>query len=329
MVRYAKGGGEACAMAVRIARGVTKRDKVLFCGYHGWHDWYLAANHSSGGVDDHLFPGIEPIGVPSVLKGTAIPFEYGDLNMLEDLLKNNKGEVAGIIMEPMRSEYPPPGYLEEVRELATRYDVVLIFDEVTSGFRVALGGVQEYSGVTPDMSVFAKAMSNGYPMAAVVGKREFMEPSERMFISSAYWDDCVGIVAALTTLKELQRRDAVAYFEKLGDDFRTCINRAAADVGLQAECAGVAGHPSIRIHVEDGETAKKVSTLFIQENARRGVILPTALFLNCAHDQEALDITEGAVRESFAVIKGGLENNRLDELLQCKIQDELFRRLVR
>ena len=329
MVRYCKGGGEACTVAVRIARGVTGKDRVLFCGYHGWHDWYQAANLEYGGLDPYLFPGIEPTGVPRALKGTAIPFAYGNLNMLEDLLKQHGGEVGCIIMEPMRSEDPPEGYLEGVRELATRYRVVLIFDEVSSGFRIALGGVQEYTGVTPDISVFAKAISNGYPMAAIVGKREVMEPAERMFISSAYWDDNIGIVAALTTLKELQRRNAVDHFEKIGASFKERINRAAREVGLDAECVGVAAHPGIRFNVEGEDTAKKVNTLFIQENARRGVILATGSFFNCAHDEPALDRTEEAVRESFAVIKDGLENDRLDDLLECDLQEDLFRRLVR
>ena len=329
MVRYAKGGGEACTVAVRIARGVSGKDKVLFCGYHGWHDWYLAANLGAERLDGHLLPGIEPIGVPRALEGTAIPFEYGDLNMLEDLLKKHEGEIAGIIMEPMRSELPPAGYLEGVRELATRHGVVLIFDEVSCGFRIALGGVQEYTGVIPDISVFAKAISNGYPMAAVVGRREFMEPAARMFISSAYWDDNIGVVAALTTLRELERRDAVSHFERIGASFKERVNQAARDVGLEAECTGVAAHPGISIKVEEAQKARKVSTLFIQENARRGVILPTGFFFNCAHDEEALERTEEAVRGSFAVIKEGLENDRLDELLESPPQEDLFRRLVR
>ncbi len=329
MVRYAKGGGEACTVAVRIARGVTNRDKVLFCGYHGWHDWYLAANLGGERLDDHLFNGIEPIGVPSGLEGTAIPFAYGDLDRLGELLSEHEGQVGCIIMEPMRTELPPEGYLEGVRELATKHDVVLIFDEVSCGFRISLGGVQEVTGVIPDMSVFAKAISNGYPMAAVVGKREVMEPAARMFISSAYWDDPIGIVAALTTLRELERRDAVSHFEVIGASFSERINRAAADAGLDAECVGVAAHPGIRFHVDNPETGKKVSTLFIQENAKRGLILSTGFFFNCAHDEAALEHTESAVRESFAVIKDGLDNERVDQLLECDMQEDLFRRMVR
>ncbi len=329
MVRFAKGGGEACTVAVRIARGVTRRDRVLFSGYHGWHDWYLAANLSPSSLDNHLFPGIEPIGVPRALEGTSIPFEYDNLNMLEDLLKANDGEVACIIMEPMRSEIPSEGYLQGVRDLATRHGVVLIFDEVSSGFRIALGGVQEYTGVTPDMSVFAKAISNGYPMAAVVGSREFMAPAEQMFISSAYWDDVVGVAAALATLKELQRRDAVAHIARIGEQFTARINAAAAEAGLDAEAYGIAAHPGIRFNLEDSAKQKLVQTLFVQENAKQGVILSAGSFFNCSHDDEALELTGNAVRESFSVIRQGLESDGLEDLLESPIQQDLFRRMVR
>lgn len=328
MVRYCKGGGEACTIAVRIARGVTGKDKVLFCGYHGWHDWYQAANIGAERLAGHLFNGIEPIGVPRCLEGSALPFTYGDLDELENLLKENAGELACIIMEPMRSEEPPQGYLQGVRDLASRHGVVLIFDEVSSGFRIALGSAQEYTGVTPDLSVFAKAISNGYPMGAVVGKREYMEPAARMFISSAYWDDNIGVAASLATLRELERRDAVAHFNRIGALFKERIDAAAAQAGLDAGCEGVAAHPGIRIGVDDPQDAAKVSALFIQENARRGVILATGFMFNCAHDTAEVEQTAAVVQESFAVIAEGLARGTLDQLLDCPPQEELFRRLV-
>ena len=329
MVRYCKGGGEACTIAVRIARGVTGRDKVLFCGYHGWHDWYQAANIGAERLATHLFNGIEPIGVPRCLEGTALPFTYGDVDELTALLEAHAGELACIIMEPMRSDEPPPGYLEKVRELASHYGVVLIFDEVSSGFRVALGSAQEYTGVTPDMSVFAKAISNGYPMGAVVGKREFMAPAQQMFISSAYWDDNIGVAASLATLRELERRDAVGHFQRIGTFFKEQIDAAAAAVGLDASCEGVAAHPRIRLGAEDAATTAKVHTLFIQENARRGVILATGFMFNCAHGEAEVEQTAAVVRESFAVIAEGLERGTLDELLEVPPQEDFFRRLVR
>ena len=328
MVRYCKGGGEACTIAVRIARGVTGRDKVLFCGYHGWHDWYQAANLGAERLAEHLFNGIEPIGVPRSLEGTAMPFTYGDLQELEGLLQQHAGEVACIIMEPMRSGEPPEGYLAGVRDLATRYGVVLIFDEVSSGWRVARGSAQEYVGVTPDMTVFAKAISNGYPMGAVVGKREFMEPASRMFISSAYWDDNIGIAASLACLRELERRDAVAHFNRIGALFKEQVNAAAAAAGLAAQCVGVAAHPSIRIEVDDPAETAKVNALFIQENARRGVILATGFMFNCSHGESEVERTAAVVEESFGKIAEGLGRGTIDDLLEVPPQEESFRRLV-
>ena len=328
MVRYCKGGGEACTIAVRIARGVTGRDKVLFCGYHGWHDWYQAANLGAERLAEHLFNGIEPIGVPRSLAGTAMPFTYGDLEELEGLLQQHAGELACIIMEPMRSGEPPEGYLAGVRDLATRYGVVLIFDEVSSGWRVARGSAQEYVGVTPDMTVFAKAISNGYPMGAVVGKREFMEPASRMFISSAYWDDNIGIAASLACLRELERRDAVAHFNRIGALFKEQVNAAAAAAGLAAQCVGVAAHPSIRIEVDDPAEAAKVNALFIQENARRGVILATGFMFNCSHGESEVERTAAVVEESFGKIAEGLDRGTIDDLLEVPPQEESFRRLV-
>ena len=188
-------------------RGATGRDLILFCGYHGWHDWYQSANYlvdpESG---EFPFAGIEPIGVPKALAGTAIPFVWGDLAALKTLLDQHRGQVAAIMMEPMRTEMPPDGYLQGVQTLARERDVILIFDEVSCGWRPRIGGVQELLGITPDMTVLAKAMSNGYPMGAVVGSRAVMEPASRMFISSSYWSDNLGLVASLTTIRELIRR---------------------------------------------------------------------------------------------------------------------------
>ena len=330
MVRYAKCGGEACAMAVRIARGVTGRDKVLFCGYHGWHDWYLAANLAAeANLNAHLFPGIEPIGVPCVLAGTALPFPYGDLGALGELFDRNKAQVAAGIMEPMRSELPPAGYPAGVKKLCQDHGAVLIFDEVSSGFRIRLGGVQEYVGVTPDMAVFAKAISNGYPMAAVVGRREVMEPAGRMFISSTYWSDTIGLRAALTTIQELRRRDVPAYLHRLGVDLQHRLNEAAAETGLIISCGGLSVHPSLQFQTDDPALKSKLSTLFIQEMAKRGCHGYTSFCLNAAQGQAEIEQTVAAARAVFGLLHQGWTRGTLDQLLQCDLQQDAFRRLVR
>lgn len=330
MVRYTKGGGEACAVAARIARGVSGRDKILFCGYHGWHDWYQAANF---GVDpesgEFPFAGIEPIGVPKALAGTVIPFVYGNLAALSDLLDAHRGDVAAIMMEPARSELPPAGYLEGVKELAASHDVILIFDEVSSGWRLSIGGVQEFVGVTPDMTVVAKAMSNGYPMGAVVGSRRVMEPAGRMFISSSYWSDNIGLIAALTTIRELKRRDAQRRFREIGESLRATLNQAIADVGLPGACVGLYANPVLSLKTPAGVDPRKISTLFIQEMARRGVHTYMSFKATLAHSEEDIRLTGQAAAEALSVIKSGLDRGNLDELIVADLKKEPFRRLVR
>lgn len=329
MVRYAKGGGEACAIAVRIARGVTGRDKVLFCGYHGWHDWYLAANLAAdANLDQHLFSGIEPIGVPRGLAGTAIPFAYGNLDTLGETLDRHRGQVAAVILEPMRSEMPPEGYLTGVARLAREHGAVLIFDEVSTGFRLTAGGVQPHVGVTPDMAVFAKSISNGYAMGAVVGRREVMEPAARMFISSTYWGETLGLRAALTTLREIRRREIPAQLHRLGSELQTRLNAVAEETGLAVHCGGLSIHPHLHFETDDPQLKAKLATLYIQEMAKRGCHGYAAFYLNGAQGAAELEQTVSAARETFSLMAEGLRNGRIDELLECEVQQEHFRRLV-
>ena len=329
MVRYCKGGGEACAVAVRIARGTTGRDKILFSGYHGWHDWYQSVNYLAD-PDTGAFPitGIEPIGVPKVLAGTALPFTYGELNSLERLFAENRGEVAAVIMEPLRSDIPPEGYLEGVKEIAEANDALLIFDEVSCGWRTRIGGIQEYAGVTPDMSVFAKSMSNGYPMGVVVGSRDAMELAGRMFISSSYWSDNVGLAASLATINELKRLDSPARFESLGEKIRAALQGAVDSAGVPASVSGWHYRCDLSFDLPDEGTRFKINTLFIQEMARRGIHTTTSLMPTLAHTDEDIRQTADAAEGAFKVIERALEGE-LDELLEVDPKREPFRRFVR
>jgi len=330
MVRYARCGGEACAIAVRIARGATGRDKVLFCGYHGWHDWYLAANlGEEANLNSHLFPGIEPIGVPRALAGTAVPFPYGDLTALGQLLDAHPDQVAAVILEPLRSELPPEGYLAGVAALARKHGAVLIFDEVSCGFRLRIGGVQEYTGVTPDMAVFAKAISNGYPMAAVVGKREVMEPAARMFISSTYWGDTIGLRAALTTLRELRRRNVPQQLDQLGTELKRELAQAARVAGVEVSCVGMNYHPGLKFPTSDAAFQASLATLYIQEMALRGCHGYASFYLNAAQGSAEVEQTAAAAEEVFGIIRQALDQGDTTGLLHCEPARDAFRRLVR
>ena len=192
------------AVAVIIARAYTRRDVVLFCGYHGWHDWYLSANLSSNkALDGHLLPGLNPLGVPRKLRGTAYPFNYNDSKGFMKLATRFKGKIGVIVLEPIRNHYPEKKFIDTVMNVARDLHAVLISDEITSGFRLTIGGAHMIFGLKPDIAVFAKGISNGYPMAAIIGKESIMQKAQETFISSTYWTDRIGPVSAIATIKKL------------------------------------------------------------------------------------------------------------------------------
>ena len=206
MVRFARAGGEINSIAIRIARAYTGRDKIAICGYHGWHDWYLSSNlNSDKSLDGHLLPGLRPDGIPRGLTGTTLPFSYNNIEELENLIRDNNGEIAAIKMEVSRNSGPVDDYLQKVRDLATENKIVLIFDECTSGFRETFGGLHKKYSVEPDMALFAKALGNGYAISACLGRQEVMQAAQKTFISSTFWTERIGPSAALKTLEVMER----------------------------------------------------------------------------------------------------------------------------
>ena len=328
MVRYTKGGGEACAMAIRIARGVTKKDKILFSGYHGWHDWYQSANYLTN-PDDGEFPfaGIEPIGVPKVLAGTAIPFSYGDINNLEKLMEENKDQIAAIIMEPMRSDYPPKHYLENVREITNKNNVILIFDEVTSGWRISVGGTQKILNVTPDISIFSKAMSNGYPMGTVVGTSKVMEMASRMFISSSYWSDNVGLAASIATINTLTNSNSEKWFKDFGKEFKFKINQVCESNNLGISCKGSETSPYLFFEEIHGYDNNLVKTLCIQEMSKRGIHTNFSFHPTMSHTKKDIEDTVNALYETFEILKKAI-NSDIESYLDAPTTKEPFKRLI-
>jgi glutamate-1-semialdehyde 2,1-aminomutase len=328
-VRYCKGGGEANAIAVRIARGYTGREKVLFCGYHGWHDWYLAANlENDSALDSHLLPGIRPQGVPHGLAGTALPFRYNDLDSLEQQLERNRGQVAAIILEASRgASLPAPGFLEGVRALATAHGAVLIFDEVVTGFRIALGGAQERFGVTPDLATYAKAISNGYAMGAVVGRHEVMQVVGEMFVSSTYWSDAVGLAAALATVRELRRRDAFAQIGAFGTRFGQHFDQLAEEHDLPLRAAGLPQQFSIAATSGDATAKRGLKDLYVQEMTKRGFFTSFGVSPSYAHTDDDLDLATAAWREVFPTMRAALRDGDWDVRISARSVDA-FRRQV-
>lgn len=327
MVRYLRSGGEAMAAAVRIARARTRKDKIVFCGYHGWHDWYLAANLAHGDqLAGHLLPGLDPAGVPQALAGTATPFQYNDVAGLERALAAAGGDLAAIVMEPVRSAYPAPGFLERVREEAHGRKALLVFDEVTSAFRLGTGGAHLTLGVNPDIAVFAKAIGNGYPMAAIIGTADAMQAAQETFISSTNWTERIGPTAALATLTKHRRVNAGPHLVAIGESVQAVWRAAASVSGLNITIAS--GLAPLSRFTFDHPDPNPIRTLFTQSMLERGFLAGTAFYAMYAHLPTDVEQYGAAVTESFHELRKAIDSGTVTQLLRGPVAHSGFQRLA-
>ena len=327
MVRYVRTGGESVAVAVRIARAYTGKDKVAICGYHGWSDWYLAANLSADrALDGHLLPGLEPTGVPRALAGTALTFKYNRIEQLEAIVAEHGDSLGVIVMEPFRYDEAKDGFLHKVREIADKNSLVLIFDEITSGWRYNLGGLHLQLGVEPDMAVFAKATSNGYPMGAIIGRREVMQAAQRSFISSTYWTEAIGPTAALATIKKMREMNLAEKLNKAGVLVQEGWRNIAEKYGLKLS---VEGRPALCHFILDyAEQSKAICTLFTQEMLERGYLANAAFYATRSHTPEIIGQYLGALDEVFGVLAEAVNNKDVDKRLRGPVAHSGFSRLT-
>jgi len=326
MVRFARTGGESMAMAVRIARARTGRDRVAFCGYHGWHDWYLAANLSEGDVlGEHLLEGLDPGGVPGGLAGTALPFHYNRLDELKGIVARHGKELAAIVMEPIRGEDPEPGFLEGVRGLADECGAVLIVDEISAGFRLNSGGAHLVLGLTPDVAVFSKAMGNGYAIGAVIGRRDVMESAQRTFISSTCWTERVGPAAALATIGKHRSLDVGRRLQELGGKVQECWRSAAEATRLPVSVGGMLplGHFGFRAGDEF-----MLKALFVQLMLERGFLASNLFYAMYAHTDEDVEAYAAAVRDVFGELTDALRSGDVEARLTGEPSARGFARLT-
>jgi glutamate-1-semialdehyde 2,1-aminomutase len=303
MVRFARSGGEAMAVAVRIARAASGKFKVAFCGYHGWHDWYLAANlGDEKTLAGHLLPGLEPHGVPPSLSGSVLPFNYNRLDELQSLLSQH--EIGVIVMEVSRNHGPAGTFLQDVRRLAAERGIVLMFDECTSGFRQTFGGLHKLYGVEPDIATFGKTLGNGYAVTAVIGRREIMEAAQTSFISSTFWTERIGSAAALKTLEVMERVRSWEQITAVGRDITARWQALGQKHGLAIKASGL---PSLAGFSIDSANALAYKTLITQEMLNKGYLASTAVYTCTAHTPDivagyfdALDPVFGLIRECEA-----------------------------
>jgi glutamate-1-semialdehyde 2,1-aminomutase len=329
-VRYARTGGEALAIAVRIARAATRRDRIAFCGYHGWSDWYLAANLPAPGTDGdalqrHLLPGLAPAGVPRGLSGTALPFQYGQLDALHRIVREAGGTLAAVVMEPTRRIEPPPGFLEGVRQLCDDCGATLIFDEVTAGWRLHLGGVHLRYGVAPDLAVFGKALGNGHPMAALLGRARIMAVAQETFISSTYWSEGVGPVAALAAVRKMQRVDVPAQVTRIGCRLRDGWIALGREHRLPVQ---VAGHPALLQLGFEHPLNAVLGTLLTVRMLERGFLAGSGFYPSLAHDDGHVDAYLAALDPVFAELAAALRENDVERRLGSPVRHTGFARLT-
>ncbi|MBI5061527.1 MAG: aminotransferase class III-fold pyridoxal phosphate-dependent enzyme [Candidatus Aenigmarchaeota archaeon] len=305
---------------------VRRNGKIVWsgnCGYHGWHDWYLSANLADDkALDGHLLSGLEPAGVPRALKGTAIPFKYNDTESLQKIFEKND-DIAAIVMEPVRQQEPVPGFLKHVRKIADDNNAVLIFDEITSGWRMRLGGVYDMYNVRPDIVVYAKAMGNGFPIAAIVGN-DVMDAAQKTFISSTCWTERVGPAAAIATINKLRDRNVPDHLIRIGKSITKGWLDSAKEHGLRIKTMGI---PPLTAFAFDYENSQAVHTLFTQEMLERSYLASKQVYVSYSHTANCIEKYIESVNDMFAVIKKAIDNNNVEKQLKGPIAHKGFSRL--
>mgnify|MGYP001182707469 FL=1 len=325
-VKYARTGGESMSVAVRLSRAYTGKEKILFCGYHGWHDWYLSANIASKKkLDTHLLPGLEPLGVPKNLKGTVIPFKFNDWEDLKKVVKKNAKECAAIVFEPCREYFPEKKYLKELRKIASKNNCVLIFDEITSGWRINTGGAHQKLKVNPDIVVYGKTIANGIPMAAIVGKKEIISLSLKTFISSAFWTERVGPACALAFIKKHRKLNAGKKLDDIGKKIKKIWIEAAKKNNLKIEIQGINPLASFKLVTKDWPVT---ITFFIQEMLKKGILASDRCYANLNHTSKVLRLYKKACEEVFKKISQLEKKGALKAHLEGPIKQMGFARLT-
>jgi glutamate-1-semialdehyde 2,1-aminomutase len=323
MVRLARSGGEANAVAIRIARAASGKDKVAICGYHGWHDWYLSANlGDEKSLAGHLLPGLEPKGVPQNLRGTVFPFNYNNYAELEALV--NTHDIGVIKMEVVRNMGPEDNFLHKVRKLATERGIVLVFDECTSGFRETFGGLHKNYGVEPDMAMFGKALGNGYAITAIIGRREVMESAQSTFISSTFWTERIGPTAALKTLEVMERVKSWEVITQTGLDIRNGWQKLADKFEIKVTHWGL---PSLTGFTFQSKHFLEYKTLITQEMLAKGYLASNSCYVCIEHTPSIVGGYFEALEPVFSLIKECEEGRDVMSLLKGPVCHAGFKRL--
>ncbi len=322
-VRFARTGGEANSIAIRIARAATGKDKVAICGYHGWHDWYLATNlKNESGLSEHLLDGLQPNGVPKVLAGTVQPFSFNKFDQIKQIV--NDHDLAAIKIEVQRNLPPSIEFLNGIRKLCDKNGIILIFDECTSGFRETFGGIYKKFGVEPDITIFGKALGNGYAITSIVGRDSVMSAAQETFISSTFWTERIGPSAALKTLEVMEREKSWEKITSIGASLKQSWAELAANYNLKIKLSGI---PALATFNFESKHALEYKTLITQEMLKKGFLASNTCYVCIEHKPEVISQYLTALDEVFSLIKKCEEGLPVHEVLEGPVCHKRFVRL--
>lgn len=324
MARFTRTGGEANSVAIRLARAFTNKDNIAVCGYHGWHDWYLSSNlMNKKNLEQHLLKNLSIKGVPKKLKGTVFPFRYNDFKELKKIIRDKN--IGVIKMEVVRNILPKDNFLKKVREIASKNKIVLIFDECTTGFRGTYGGLHKVYGVNPDMAIFGKAIGNGYAINAVIGKKEIMNMANETFISSTFWTEKIGFVAALATIEEMKKIKSWEKVNSIGKKIKKFWLDCSKKYHLKINIQGMDSLPSFLINSNDSQ---KYKTLISQELLKKNILGSNVFYPSIKHTDKILKKYYLNMSKIFKQISLCEKKNiNIDSILETPIAISEFKRL--
>ena len=320
MVKFARTGGEANAVAMRIARASTKKKKVAVCGYHGWHDWYLASYMNPKNKKNFFNNPTKVEGVPKNLSNTIFSFAYNDIDQLKKIIRTHK-DVGIIKMEVERNIKPKNNFLKKVRELASKNNIILIFDECTSGFRQTYGGLHKEYNIEPDMVIYGKALGNGYPITSILGKKRIMQNAEKTFLSSTFWSERIGTNAAIATIKEMKRLDSANKIKNMGIKLKKRLIKISKETSLKITLSGLDSMPSFRLMNADENTQQAFKMFITKEMLKKNFLATDTVYLSLAHNQKILDKYLDNLKKVF------LKFRKLKKVDVKNLPDKLFNRM--
>ena len=291
MVRFGKNGSDATSAAIRLARAFTQKEHVAVCGYHGWQDWYIGSTSRD-------------LGVPKATKELTHTFKYNNIASLEQIFLQNANQIAAVILEPMNTHFPENDFLQKVKTLCQQYGAVLIFDETITGFRYNMGGAQQLFNVTPDLATFGKGMANGYPISAIVGRKDIMMLMEDIFFSGTFAGETLSLAATKATLDFMVENKVIEHLKLMGEKLQSGLKAIINDMQAQ-EWLSVSGHPVwsfLNISEQGPYSAIELKSLFLQEMAQQGFLLGGGHNLNYAHKSSDVEALLVAYRQVLATL---------------------------